>query len=108
MGGGVKNLYLLGDLDECLKGIVQRILRRVETRLIRSMLVNWRPVHFFKFKFKGTQSQKEHETIFSHLKSYKMALSDQIDFLAIIGLRKMSSQNFVSYRIRQSAVPVPC
>jgi hypothetical protein len=28
------------------KGIVQRILRGVETRLIPSVLVNWWPAHF--------------------------------------------------------------
>ncbi len=64
-----------------VKGTVQRILRGVKTRLVRSMLVNWRPARFF-LNFKGTPSQEEHKTIFSGFKISEIALSNQIDFLA--------------------------
>ncbi len=39
------------------KGIVQQILRRVETRLIPFMLVNWRPAHFY-FILKGLHNKR--------------------------------------------------
>jgi hypothetical protein len=35
-------------LSPALKGILQRILRGVETRFIRSMLINWRSASFLK------------------------------------------------------------
>ncbi len=66
-----------------LKGIVQRILRGVVTRLIPSLQVNWRLAYF-----KETPSQEEHRTIFSGLKINEMALSDQCDFPAFSHLRK--------------------
>ncbi len=51
-----------------LKGIVQRILRGVKTKLIPSVLVNWRPAHFSFWYLKGTPSQEEQKTIYSNLK----------------------------------------
>jgi hypothetical protein len=48
--------------------------------LIRAGKLEVRPFLFFNLK--GTLSQEEHKTIFSGLKSNKMALSDQIDFSA--------------------------
>ncbi len=42
--------------------------------------------------------------MFSGLKVNKMALSDQIDFPAFLRLHKMTYQNFINSRIRQSAV----
>jgi hypothetical protein len=77
------------------KGIVQRILSRVESRLIRSMLVNWRSARFH-FWILGTPSQEEHKTIFSGLKIYEIALSDQIDFPAFFRLRKMTHRNLIN------------
>jgi hypothetical protein len=65
-----------------VKGTVQKTLRGVETRLIRSVLS--RPFLFLNFKV--TPSQEEYETIFSGLKINVMALSDQIDFLAFLRL----------------------
>jgi hypothetical protein len=47
--------------------------------LILSMLVNWRPVHFFNFR--GTPTPEEHKTIFfSGFKINEMTLSDESDF----------------------------
>jgi hypothetical protein len=86
-----------------LKGIVQIIERGVETRLIRSMLVKWRPPFFF-LNFKETPSQEEHKTIFSSLKIYAMVLSDQIDFPAFFCLRKMTYQIFINSRIQKFTV----
>jgi hypothetical protein len=54
------------------------------------VLVNWRPPRFFIFYFKGTPSQEEHKTIFRGFKICKMALSNQIDFLAFFTLYKMT------------------
>jgi hypothetical protein len=65
------------------KGIVQRILRGVETRLVPSVLINWRFANFFVWKFKGTLLQEEHTTIFSGLKINEMGLSTRSDFPAI-------------------------
>ncbi len=79
-----------------LKGIVQRIRRGVETRLIPSVLVNWRPAHFSFLNFKGTPSQEEHKTIFSILKTNEMTLSDQRDFPAFFHLQKMTYRNFIN------------
>jgi hypothetical protein len=57
------------------KGIVQRILRGVNTELkkIRPHKLEARP--FFFLNFKGTLSQEKHKTIFRGLKINKMALS---------------------------------
>ncbi len=66
-----------------LKSIEEWILRGVETRLIRSVLVNWRPANFLFLNFKKTLSQKKHKTIFSSSKINAMALSDQIDFMEL-------------------------
>jgi hypothetical protein len=41
--------------------------------------------------FKGTPSQEKHKTIFSGLKIFKMALSNQIDFTGFFCLREMIS-----------------
>jgi hypothetical protein len=58
-----------------LKGIGQRILRGVNTKLnkIRPRKLEARP--FFFLNFKGTPSKEEHKTIFSGLKINEMALS---------------------------------
>jgi hypothetical protein len=45
---------------------------------------------FFFLNFKETPSQEEHKTIFSGLKICKMALCNQIDFLAFLRLREMT------------------
>jgi hypothetical protein len=58
-----------------LIGIVQRILRGVNARLRKTVVMNWKPGNFFLSNFKGTPSQEEHKTIFSGLKIKKMALS---------------------------------
>jgi hypothetical protein len=42
--------------------------------------------------------------MFSGLTICMMALSDQIDFLAIFRLRNMTYRNFINSGIRQSAV----
>jgi hypothetical protein len=83
--------------------IVQRILRGVETRLIRSVLVNWRPAQLFFLKLKGPPSQEEHKTMFSSLKINEMALSNQVDFLEFFHLCKMTYQNFINSGIWQFA-----
>jgi hypothetical protein len=40
------------------KGIAQRILRKIETRLIPYVLVNWRPAHFSFWILKGHHHKK--------------------------------------------------
>jgi hypothetical protein len=75
-----------------VKGIVQQILRGVKTRLIQSVLLNWRPIPFFFLNFEGTPSQEEHKTIFSSLKINEMALSDKIDVPAFLHLCEMTYQ----------------
>ncbi len=57
--------YLGGQIIEKddIKGIVQQILRGVNTKLKNSVLVNWKPGHFSILNFKGTPSQEEHKTI---------------------------------------------
>jgi hypothetical protein len=65
-----------------LKGVVQQILRGVETKFNRSVLVNWRAGPFLFLYFKETTSQEAPETIFSGLKMNEMALSDQTDIPA--------------------------
>jgi hypothetical protein len=64
-------------------------------------LVAWQT---FVLIFKGTPSQEEHKTIFSGLKIYEMALSDQIYFQTFFHLRKMTYRNFINSGIQQSAV----
>jgi hypothetical protein len=59
---------------------------------------------FFFFNFKGTPSQEEHKTIFSGLMICKMALFNQIDSPAFFSLHKITYQNFINSRIRQSAI----
>jgi hypothetical protein len=61
------------------------------------------PPPVFIFKFKGKPSQEEHNTIFGSLKINAMALSDQIDFLPLLHLHKMTYWNFINSVIRQSA-----
>jgi hypothetical protein len=53
------------------KGIVQRILTGVESRLKRLVL------QIFKLNFKRSPSREEHKTIFSGFKIINMALSGQ-------------------------------
>ncbi len=59
MIAGTKGLILM------LKGIAHQILRGVNIKLKKSVLVNWRPAFFFFLNFKGSPSQEEHKTIFS-------------------------------------------
>jgi hypothetical protein len=63
--------------------------RRPPLQIIRAGKLEARPLNFLNFK--GTPSQEGHKTIFSSLKICKMALSNQIDFLAFLGLRKMTT-----------------
>jgi hypothetical protein len=81
-------------LQGAFKGIVQQILRGVETRLNRFMLVTGGQPVFFNFK--GTPSQEGHQTIFSSLKINEMALSDQTDFPTFFLLRKMTYPNLIN------------
>jgi hypothetical protein len=68
------------------------------------MMVNWRPARFL-FYFKGTPSQeKKQKTIFSGIKTCKMALSNQIDFSAFFSLHKMTYRNFINSGIQESAI----
>ncbi len=80
------------------KGIVQQILRRVNTKLKEYVLINWGTTYFFYFK--GTPSQEEPKTLFSGLKICKMALSNQIDFLVFFTLHKMTYHNFINCPLR--------
>ncbi len=72
-------LFVLLERYDAVKGIVQRILRGVNTRVntklkkIRPRKLETRPI--FYLNFKGTPSQEEHKTIFNGLKINKMALS---------------------------------
>jgi hypothetical protein len=54
--------------------------------------------------FKGTPSQEEHKAIFSSLKIFKMALSNQIDFMGIFRLREMTYRDLINSGIRQSVI----
>jgi hypothetical protein len=62
---------------------------------------------FFFWNFKGTPSQEEHKTIFSSLKIYKMALSNQNDFLAFFCLWKMTYRisSILEYDSQLSPLP---
>jgi hypothetical protein len=51
------------------------------------------------FKFQKGHHQEEHKTIFSVVRIYDMALSDQI-----FRLWKMTYRNFINSGIQQSAV----
>jgi hypothetical protein len=62
-----------------VKGIVQQILSGVETRLIFIHAGELEADPLFFLNLKGTPSQQEQKNIFSGLKIYEMALSDQID-----------------------------
>ncbi len=73
--------------------------------LIRSVLINWRPVLFI-FEFKVTPSQEEHKTIFRGSKINEMALSDQIDFPSFLRLRKITYRNFINSGMQESAAPL--
>ncbi len=55
-----------GRLRSLFKGIVQRILRRVDNRIKQSLLLNWRP-GIFILNFKETPAREEYKTIFSGL-----------------------------------------
>ncbi len=71
------------------------------------MQLNWRPAFFFFLNFKETPSHEELKTIFSGLMICKIALSNQIDFLAFFSLRKMTYRNFINFGIQQSAIALP-
>ncbi len=78
-----------------VKGIVQRILRGVDTKLIICTGKLEARLFFFLI-FKGTPSQEEHKTVFSSLKFCKMALSNQTDFPAFFHLQKMTYRKFIN------------
>jgi hypothetical protein len=91
-GNAVKRFFLWSYLLAAqLPGrTVQRIPRGVESRLLTIGTAKLEAWQIFVLNFKGTPSQEEHKTIFSSLKIYVMALSDQIDFLAFYRLRKLT------------------
>jgi hypothetical protein len=59
-------LFVILPQRKLVKGIVQRILRGVNTKKIRPRKLEARP--FFFLNFKGTPSQEGHKTIFSGLR----------------------------------------
>ncbi len=61
-----------------------------------------------RFRVKGTPSQEEHKTIFTSLKINKMALYNQIDFLAFFSLRKMTYQISSILEYDNPLSPLPC
>ncbi len=75
-----------------IKGIVQRILRGVETRVIRSLLGELEAHPFFFLNFTGTPPQDEHNTIFSGLEINVMAFSNQSNFMAFFHVQKMTTE----------------
>jgi hypothetical protein len=71
-----------------IKGIIQRIVMGVKTKLKRSVLVNWRLTSFYSIlNFKATPSKEELKTIFRVLRITKMALSGQSDSGGFLSLR---------------------
>ncbi len=86
--------------ESSFKGTVQRILRGVETGLIWSMLVNWRPA-YFSFWILKRHYHKRSIKPFSGLKINEMALSDQSDFPAFSCLRSLTEfHKFMNMTIR--------
>ncbi len=72
-----------------MKGIVQPFGRGVESILIRSLLLNWRPGKF-KIFFYDTVSREEHKTNVSGLRIYEMTLSNQSHFPGFFSPRKVN------------------
>jgi hypothetical protein len=64
-----------------------------EGSILRSINLCWTPANFSFLNFKGTSPQEEHKTVFGDLNVCKMALSNQIDFLAFFHLRKCLTGN---------------
>ncbi len=94
---------------QLLKGIDRSFELRGESRLIWSVMTNWRLGNFFIFHFKGTPSQDQQKTFRRHLITFKVTLTDQSHFMLIFLLRKVILHiNFVKWPLHpQASVPPP-
>jgi hypothetical protein len=72
------------------KGIDRPFGGKVESILIRSILVNWRLGYFFYFILKGPSSQDQQKTIRRRLITFKVTLTGQSHFMWIFVLRKVT------------------
>jgi hypothetical protein len=53
-------------------------------------MINWRASKFFKINLKDKVSREEHKTIYSGLRIYGMALSNQSDLPPFFSPRKVN------------------
>ena len=75
------------------KGIDRPFGRGVESRLIQSLLINWRLGHFFSSHLKWISSQDQQKTNRRRLIIYKVTLTGQSHFMLIFVLRKVTLRN---------------
>jgi hypothetical protein len=90
-----------------LKGIVQPFELGAETRLIRSAVKYWKPGKFFLEFFNDTISREENKTIFSGLRIFEMALSNQIHFPVFFSPRKVNLEIPINSGLGQAGITRP-
>jgi hypothetical protein len=79
-----------------VKGIDRPFGGRVESILIRSVMVNWRLGYFFLSHFKGPLSKDQQKTIRRRLITFKVTLTGQSHFKLIFVLREVTLLNRIN------------
>ncbi len=78
-----------------LKGIDRSFEVRGESRLIWSVMTNWRLGNLF-FHLKGTPSQDQQKTFRRRLITFKVTLTGQSHFMLIFWLRKVTLRGHIN------------
>ncbi len=78
------------DIKHPFKGIDRPFGGRVKSRLIRSLLINWRLGNFFSSHFKWSSSQDQQKTNSCRLITFKVTLTGQSHFMRIFDSVKSS------------------
>jgi hypothetical protein len=93
-----KQILLYLEADAILKALTDHLVggSRIESRLIRSVLVNWRLEKFFLSHFKGPSSQDQQKTFGRRLMTFKVTLSGQSHCMLLFILRKVTLPNRIN------------
>jgi hypothetical protein len=78
------------------KGIDRPFGRGVESRLIQSLLINWRLGHFFSSHLKWISSQDQQKTNRRRLIIYKVTLTGQSHFMRIFLQSKVTLRDYTN------------
>ncbi len=92
----IQSKKLFKYLDRYNKGIDRSFKLRGKSRLIRSVMTNWRLGNYFYFILKGSPSQDQQKTFRGRLITFKVTLTGQSHFMLIFWLHKVTLRGHIN------------